>query len=213
MTVLLQITCKNDKTAEKLIDKLEGKKGVLDMGIVEPVEEEEELEQEEELYVPKGKELQALLTEVKEILGVDTLKDIYATHDAEKLKDLDKGDWPTVYAEAENLLAAHAKKEEAAKADKSAKGKGKGKGKGKDKAAKEDKPAKGKGKGKGKDDVKTSLADTKVLCDKVNRKSGLEAQREILAEFGLNTSRGVNDKLEQSTLNSIAAAMRHALEE
>lgn len=188
MSVNLIIECKNEKVANKLSSKLDGKKG---KGVLSVTIQSAEDETPADLPMPKPAEIKKLLTEVKEVLGVEVLKDIYTTHDAEKLKDLEKDEWPTVFAEATSLLEAHAEKE-AGKKDKKGKGK-------------KDKPVK-----KGKDNVKTDLDEVKKLCAKVASTDSLEASREILKEFGHNTTRTLG-KADQPTLNSIAAAMRKAL--
>lgn len=189
MSVFIEIECKNEKLAEKLMDKLGGKKGVLSVGLA--TEAEEVQTEVEDLPMPKPNELKKLLTELKETLGKEALVNLYETHDAEKLKDLAKEEWPTVFAEATQLLEAHATKPD--KKDKTDK---------KEKAGKKTK--------KSKDDVKTSLEDTMKLCGKVASSDSLDASRDILKEFGHNTTRTLK-KADQPTLNSIAAAMRNAL--
>ena len=194
----LIIECKKEKVAKKLLKQLDGGKGILNLTIEESggAAKTEKVK----LEMPEPKALKAILTKVQDTLGADTVVDIFTTHGATKLKNLPEDEWPTVYAEAENLLKAHE--------EKAAKGKDKkapAKGKGKDKpAAKKKAPAKGKGK-------TISLEDLKKLCSKVSTKCGIDRQREILKDFGMNTTRGLKPDVEQKTLNSIGAAMQNEL--
>src|SRR5690606_22814864 len=54
----------------------------------------------ETLKVPTGPELVAQMTKVRDELGEDTVAEILTAFGATKLKELDKGDWASVYAAA-----------------------------------------------------------------------------------------------------------------
>lgn len=197
MSYLLIIECKKEKVAKKLLKQLDGGKGILNLTIdKDGGEKAVALPKKVKLEMPKAKALQTTLTKVKEVLGAETVVDIFTTHGATKLKDLPKDEWPTVYAEAENLLKAH---EEKTTKGKTAKGKGKP-------------AAKGKGKTTTKSKGKTiPLDEVKKVCSKVATKCSLDRQREILKDFGMNTTRGLG-KADQKTLNSIGAAMQNELD-
>lgn len=56
------------------------------------------------LHVPSKKELKDALTELREEAGTETLKDLLKTHGAKNLATLEEDEWPSIYAEAKNLL-------------------------------------------------------------------------------------------------------------
>lgn len=59
---------------------------------------------EENLKVPTGPELQAILTQVRDDLGQEALTEILTAFGASKLKELDKSDWPAAFAAAQQAL-------------------------------------------------------------------------------------------------------------
>lgn len=72
-------------------------------GKAAPVEEPEA--EEENLKPVTGPELQAIMTKVRDEKGAEAVTEILTAYGASKLKELDKSDWPSVFAAAETLLS------------------------------------------------------------------------------------------------------------
>ena len=103
---LIIIQSEDTAVAEKLANTLMKKPGlqVKFVDFTSSAGKAEKPAKEVKLKMPKPDELKDALTEVKEELGVQALKDLLTAHGAKNLKTLDKKEWPTVMAEAMNLL-------------------------------------------------------------------------------------------------------------
>lgn len=147
-------------------------------------EPEPELETSaEELKVPTGPELQAILTRVRDEQGADTLTEILTSFGATKLKELQKSDWPAIYRAAEVALG---------EVDES-----------NDDLLDDD--------GLGLDDPDDLLGgeeldpeDVKTACQEHAKKHGKAKTEAILAKNGLNTVRG----LKSASQDVLAAIMK-----
>lgn len=58
----------------------------------------------EKLKTPTGEELVALMTRVRDELGAETVTELLTSYGASKLKELDKSDWPAIFAAAQVAL-------------------------------------------------------------------------------------------------------------
>lgn len=141
------------------------------------------------LDMPKPAELKETLTEVKEELGVEALKDLLTVHDATSLKTLAKPEWPTIWAEAKNLLKEANEELGGELEEEDDLGLGLDDDDELDNLG-DDLDMGDDDLGLGDEDA-PDLATVKKLASKFADKHGIELQREIMSKFGIPTTRSL----------------------
>lgn len=153
-----------------------------------PAAKEPEVETEV-LKAVTADEVKTVMTQVRDELGADTITEILTAFGAEKLKDVDKSDWPALVAAAKAALAP-------------AGGGDDDDGFGLDDEGDDD--------GFGLDDEEGEAPDAdevKTAVQAYAKKHGKEKAQAILVKNGLNTVRGLASA-DAATLTAIAKAVK-----
>lgn len=144
----------------------------------------------EALKVPTGAELQAIMTRVRDEHDGDTVAEILTAYGATKLKELDKSDWPAVYAAAETVLNGVGGDDDLGEDDDDLLGDDDDLG----------------GEDDDLDGEELDPEEVKTACQAHATKNGKAKTQAILEKNGLNTVRGLKSA-DQKTLAAIMKAV------